>query len=212
MGRVGRVGLVGQVGLVGLVGQVGRVGLVRQVGLVGLVGQVGAGGASRAGGAGRAGGRVGQVGRVGRVRRVRRVGLSVSGTPPARHSGMSQPHENLVAWQRADDLCVMIHRLVRETLPESERFELGKQLRRAAYSVPANIVEGYSHPPGRWRLQYLRIALGSLAELGYGVHLAKRLEYLSDAESAKLTTIIGQAAAPLHGLVKRLSREARSHG
>jgi four helix bundle protein len=124
---------------------------------------------------------------------------------------VSQPHENLVAWQRADDLCVTIHRLARETLPASERFELGRQLRRAAYSVAANIVEGYSHSSVRWRLQYLRIALGSLAELGYGVHLATRLGYLSEAESARLSLTIRQAAAPLQGLVKRLSREVPSH-
>jgi four helix bundle protein len=59
-------------------------------------------------------------------------------------AGMSQAHEKLVAWQRADDLCVEIYRLTRENLPPSERYELSKQLRRAAYSVPANLAEGFA--------------------------------------------------------------------
>ena len=50
-------------------------------------------------------------------------------------------HESLVAWQRADDLFIELHQLAL-TFPAHERFELGSQLRRAAYSVPANIVEG----------------------------------------------------------------------
>ena len=46
-------------------------------------------------------------------------------------------HESLVAWQRADDLFIKLHRLTLQSFPSHEKFELGSQLRRAAYSVPA---------------------------------------------------------------------------
>jgi hypothetical protein len=59
---------------------------------------------------------------------------------------MGQPHENLVAWQRADDLCVKTYQLTRDRFPREERYQLASQLRRAAYSVAANIVEGYAFP------------------------------------------------------------------
>ena len=95
---------------------------------------------------------------------------------------MSQPHENLVAWQRADDLCVTIHHLSRKSLPPPERYELASQMRRAAYLVAANLVEGFASHSMAVRLRYARIARGSLAEVGYGIHLAGRLGYLS-AES-----------------------------
>jgi four helix bundle protein len=55
---------------------------------------------------------------------------------------MALKYENLVVWQRADDLFIVIHRLTHQRFPADERYELGRQLRRAAYSVPANIVEG----------------------------------------------------------------------
>jgi four helix bundle protein len=54
---------------------------------------------------------------------------------------MSLPHHSLIAWHRADDLFIDLHLLSRR-FPSIERFELASQLRRAAFSVPANIAEG----------------------------------------------------------------------
>jgi len=55
---------------------------------------------------------------------------------------MPLAHESLVAWKRADELFIRIHQLS-QTFPSHERFELGSQSRRAAFSVAANIVEGF---------------------------------------------------------------------
>jgi 23S rRNA-intervening sequence protein len=48
---------------------------------------------------------------------------------------VSLRHHSLVAWQRADDLFIKVHRLTLEKFPGFELYELGGQLRRAAYSV-----------------------------------------------------------------------------
>jgi four helix bundle protein len=85
------------------------------------------------------------------------------------------PHHTLVAWQRADDLFIKLHVLTTKRFPAVERFELGKQLRRAAYSVPANIVEGFARRHRRDRLNFLNIAEGSLSEVRYCIHVANRL-------------------------------------
>jgi four helix bundle protein len=76
----------------------------------------------------------------------------------------------LVAWQRANDLFIKLHLLTIKRFPAFERFELGSQLRKAAYSVPANIVEGFARRHRRARLHFLNIAEGSLAEVGYCLH------------------------------------------
>ena len=76
-------------------------------------------------------------------------------------------HHSLVAWQRADDLFIKLHQLTLQSFPAYERFELGGQLRRAAYSVPANIVEGFARRYRRARLHFLNISESSLAEVGY---------------------------------------------
>jgi four helix bundle protein len=111
-----------------------------------------------------------------------------------------------VAWQRADDLFITLHEVSRR-FPSIERFELAKQLRRAAFSVAVNIVEGFGRQPGKDRLHFLQTALASLAEVGYCLHAARRLRYLTDTEHEALELQVRQVAAPLRGLMKHEGRE-----
>jgi four helix bundle protein len=113
-------------------------------------------------------------------------------------------HETLIAWQRADDLFIELHRLARARFPPDERFELTRQLRRAAYSVAANIVEGYARRSPKEREHFLNISEASLAEVGYCLHVARRLGYLDQATYTKIDTQVRQAAAPLVGLIRSL--------
>lgn len=111
-------------------------------------------------------------------------------------------HHSLIAWQRADDLFIRLHALSAKHFPASERFELGSQLRRAAYSVPANIVEGFARRYRRARLHFLNISESSLAEVGYCVHVAHRLGYFGDDLVGELEKEINAVGAPLVGLVR----------
>jgi four helix bundle protein len=113
------------------------------------------------------------------------------------------PHHSLVAWQRADDLFIKAHVLTR-TFPPQERFELGSQLRRSAFSVPANIAEGFGRPIGKERTHFLRMAAASLSEVGYCFHAAHRLGYVSDETLKELETDVRRVAAPLRGLIASL--------
>jgi len=115
---------------------------------------------------------------------------------------MALAHHTLIAWQRADDLFIELHQLSLKQFPAFERFELGGQLRRAAYSVAANIVEGFAKPKGRARLNFLNIAQSSLAEVGYCIHVAQRLGYLSEIAAGELETEVRQVGAPLAGLIR----------
>ena len=121
---------------------------------------------------------------------------------------MSLSHHNLVAWQRADDLLIKLHRLSLKALPAIERFALGSQLRRAAFSVAVNIVEGFARPGGRSRLNFLNIAQASLAEVGYCIHVAIRLGYLSRAEADDCEMEIKRVGAPLAGLIRSERKNA----
>ena len=115
---------------------------------------------------------------------------------------MSLSHHTLIAWKRADDLFIKLHQLSLKAFPAIERFELGGQLRRAAFSVAVNIVEGFARPQGRARLNVLNISQSSLAEVGYCIHVAQRLGYLSEKVAGELETEIKQVGAPLAGLVR----------
>ena len=111
---------------------------------------------------------------------------------------MALKHHTLVAWQRADDLFIKIHALC-QTFPAIERYELSSQARRAAYSVAANIVEGFARRTPRDRLHFLHIAEASLAELGY----------VAEETFSELEIEVKKAGAPLSGLIDRLGQVRR---
>ena len=117
-------------------------------------------------------------------------------------------HHNLIAFKQADDLFFAIHQLIVQRFPRSERYELSSQLRRAALSVPANIVEGFAYSSARKRLQFLRTAWASLVEADYFISVANRLGYLRREDQERIERMISATGSPLAGLISRL-RETR---
>lgn len=111
------------------------------------------------------------------------------------------------AWRLADDLTVAVYERTR-SFPKEEVYGLTSQLRRASYSVPANIVEGASRESKKDYLHFLYIARGSLSETQYFVHLAKRLGYLSSKDADNLREQTRTTFACLHGLIRAVEKEA----
>jgi len=72
-------------------------------------------------------------------------------------------YERLDAWQSAHQFVLLIYRTTR-SFPQEERYGLSSQLRRAAFAVAANIVEGSAKKGPREFRRYLDIAVGSVAE------------------------------------------------
>ena len=72
-------------------------------------------------------------------------------------------------------------------------------MRRAAVSVPSNVAEGQGRG-GRSAINYLTIALGSIAELDTQLDVALRLGYVSSVRSADLQKLIVSARRLVHGL------------
>jgi len=114
-----------------------------------------------------------------------------------------QDFKNIIAWQRAHELALMVYRHT-QSFPGEERFAMQSQMRRAASSIPANIAEGSSRKSDKDFLRFLEIAAGSLKELQYFVILATDLHYLNAETRSDLESAIGHAFAPLSGLMKRL--------
>lgn len=92
---------------------------------------------------------------------------------------------DLIVWQKSHDLTLEIYRITSK-FPAEERYGLTSQLRRAAYSIPSNIVEGHSRKSRKEFLQFLNIAKGSLEELKYFIILSSDLKYLDDITKYKL--------------------------
>jgi four helix bundle protein len=115
-------------------------------------------------------------------------------------------HRNLRAFQLADDLVLSIYEATK-VFPREEMFGLTSQVRRASVSVAANIVEGCGRDSDAEYSHFLNIAFGSLREVGYYIHLAHRLNYLSQEVAETLTSKSDEAARVLSGLMRALRRK-----
>jgi four helix bundle protein len=87
---------------------------------------------------------------------------------------------DLDVWRLGLDLAEAVYQCT-SSFPKSEFFGLTAQMRRAAVSVPSNIAEGRARSSTKEFLQFLSIALGSLAELETQFELAVRLGYTDSA-------------------------------
>jgi four helix bundle protein len=89
-------------------------------------------------------------------------------------------HRKLRAFILADELAIQIYQLTQQ-FPKDEMYGLTSQMRRAAVSVPSNIVEGCAREGEVEYLRFLEIAFGSLRELHYQLGLSKKLGYCGHA-------------------------------
>ncbi|MBP7747346.1 MAG: four helix bundle protein [Phycisphaerae bacterium] len=114
---------------------------------------------------------------------------------------MTVDYRELVVWQKSIELAKVVYRLT-QRMPESERFGLTNQMRRASVSIPSNIAEGNARQSRRDYLHFLTIARGSLAELETQVTIAEALELLPrDSDARNRIAEIGRI---LQGLIRSL--------
>lgn len=93
----------------------------------------------------------------------------------------AQTFKDLKVWEKAHQYTLTVYK-VTQKFPQEERFGLTAQLRRAASSIPANIVEGHARASRKDFSHFLTVAKSSLEESKYFLILSKDLGYLS-AES-----------------------------
>lgn len=73
-------------------------------------------------------------------------------------------HKDLDVWKKSMDLVESIYKIT-QIFPDSEKFGLTTQMRRAVVSIPSNIAEGSARKGDKELIQFLHIAIGSLSEL-----------------------------------------------
>ncbi len=88
--------------------------------------------------------------------------------------------------------------------PKEELFGLTSQIRRAAVSVPSNIVEGCARESEAEYLRFLIIAFGPLRELHYQLRLSKRLGFLGNEDFSFLEPKVEETEKVLNGLIRAL--------
>ncbi len=86
-------------------------------------------------------------------------------------------HRDLEVWKQGRELALFVYRAT-ASFPVDEKFGLTSQMRRAATSIPANIAEGAGRQSDAELIRFVRIALGSMAELDTFLDLSAELGFL----------------------------------
>lgn len=111
--------------------------------------------------------------------------------------------KDLRVWRKAHELVIHIY-TVTYLFPSDEKFGLVSQIRRAAFSISANIVEGYKRKSRRDYLRFLNIAESSLEETKYCILLSHELNYLTSNKMFILNNQCDEVGRMLCGLQKGL--------
>jgi four helix bundle protein len=121
---------------------------------------------------------------------------------------MVRSYRDLVVWKRAMDAVEVVYR-VTKAFPRQETYGLAAQSRRAVVSVVSNIAEGH----GRYHLgdylHHLSMANGSLLELETQLHVARRLDYLTEVDHADALRLTKEVGKMLAGLDRALRAKQR---
>jgi four helix bundle protein len=116
---------------------------------------------------------------------------------------MGESFKDLVVWQRAIAMTVAVYNLT-SSFPDSERFGLTSQLRRAAVSGPSNIAEGYGRSTKGEYLQFLGHARGSNSEVETQIVIAKALGFGSEKALQAAEDLCGEVGRMLGGVMKSM--------
>ncbi len=109
----------------------------------------------------------------------------------------------LDVWQKAHTMVLEVYQLT-SSFPDAERYGIVSQLRRAAFSVPANIAEGQRRNSPKDFAHFLDVALGSLAEVQYFALLSRDLQYMTDESYAQLSLQMDEIERMLTAFVATL--------
>ena len=109
----------------------------------------------------------------------------------------------LLVWQKSHELTLKIYQITNR-FPKEEMFGLTSQIRRAATSVPSNIVEGKARGSSKDYKRFLMIARGSLEETKYQLLLAKDLKYIDEVSYKEILKLADETGKMLNGLINKL--------
>jgi four helix bundle protein len=122
-------------------------------------------------------------------------------------AGVGESFRDLAVWQRAIELTLQVYKLT-SSFPDSERFGLTNQLRRAAVSVASNIAEGYGRATKGEYVQFLGHARGSNSEVETQLVIARALAFGSKEFLASAEGLCNEVRRMLGAMMKSLKSKS----
>ena len=116
---------------------------------------------------------------------------------------MGQSFKDLIVWQRSIELTTDVYKLTSK-FPESERFGLTNQMRRASVSIASNIAEGYGRSTKGEYVQSLGHARGPCSELEIQIVISKNLGFGATQNLQSVETLCNDVGRLLGALIKSI--------
>ncbi|MBS1810282.1 MAG: four helix bundle protein [Acidobacteria bacterium] len=119
-------------------------------------------------------------------------------------SGPIKSHRDLIVWQKAVQLVVVLYDLTKG-FPREEIYGLVSQIRRAATSIPANIAEGQGRRLKGEYQHFLGNARGSLWELDTHIEVSFQLAFITEPQYQATRAQMDEIGRMLNGLMRSIS-------
>ena len=112
-------------------------------------------------------------------------------------------YKELIAYQKSYELVKVIYEITK-IYPKEEIYGITAQIRRSAISIPSNISEGYMRGSKEY-VRFLRIALGSCAELETLLALSKDLGFCKEFDFNRANELLQEIMKLLVTYIKKIS-------
>ncbi len=107
--------------------------------------------------------------------------------------------KDLIVWQKSKNLVILVYKLT-SSFPKEEVYGITSQIRRCAVSIPSNIAEGSMRGTQKDFKHFLKMALGSAAELQTQIDIAKLLLFGKKEDYNGIEKLTEEVIKMLHGL------------
>lgn len=111
-----------------------------------------------------------------------------------------QKFEDIIAWQKGQDIAVEVYGLFRD----SSDFGFRNQICSATVSISNNIADGFDRSSNADFKRFLYISSASCSEVKSMLYLAERLNYLNKEKATELRLQCAEISKILSGLIKSL--------
>ncbi len=116
----------------------------------------------------------------------------------------SRSYKDLIVWQKSTNLSILIYKLT-SSFPKEEIYGIVSQMRRSAISIPSNLAEGSMRGTEKDFKNFIRISLGSAAELQTQLCIAKQLTFGRESDYTSIESLLEEIMKMLHSLLASVS-------
>lgn len=117
-------------------------------------------------------------------------------------------YTELDVWKKGIEIADLVYKLTAK-FPPSELYGLTSQVQRASVRISSNIAEGFVRGHTAEYKQFLRVSLGSCAELNTQAIIARRRNYITQQETENLQELLDHESRMLMNLIKSLGKNEK---